>query len=326
MKAATQSRAKAAPAFADQYRSALRRYTSEASESALSQAYELGRRAMSEGKNLVEMVSVHHQALSELLATTNQERNAGILRAAVHFLAESVSPYEMAHRGFHDAIKALRRFNQTLEDEIRRIAHAVHDDAGQLLVAVHLALTELTLDLPELQRRRVAEIERLLQQVEKQLRTYSHELRPAVLDDLGWVPAIRFLASSVAKRAGIGIEVEARVVTRLPKPTETALYRIVQEALANAMKHAQAKQVSIRVFKNGHALCCSVEDDGAGFDMQTVRGDQTREGLGLIGMQERADSVGANLSIDSKRGKGTTILIRIPLEEKGHARTSRPGR
>ena len=120
-------------------------------------------------------------------------RHQELLTAAADFLAETLSPYEMAHRGVQDAIAALRQLNETLEEEIKRIAYAVHDEAGQLLVAVHLALAEVARELPEPQKEQVGRIEELLNQVEKQLRRYSHELRPTVLDDLGWIPAIRFL-------------------------------------------------------------------------------------------------------------------------------------
>src|SRR4029077_16595420 len=106
-----------------------------------------------------------------------------------------------AQRGVQDAIAALRQFNETLEEEIKRIAYGVHDEAGQILVAVHLALADLAGELPERQKEQVGRIEELLKQVEGQLRRYSHELRPTVLDDLGWIPAIRFLAEGVSKRA-----------------------------------------------------------------------------------------------------------------------------
>src|SRR5262249_3471360 len=151
--------------------------------------------AVLEGKSLAEIVSLYQRNLLELSSgvTTERER-AKMLKTGDLFLAETLSPYEMAYRGFQDAVKALRQFNETLEEEIRRVAHAVHDDAGQLLVAVHLALGELGRGLTTPQREQVAAIEVLLEQVESQLRRYSHELRPTVLDDLGWIPAIRSLA------------------------------------------------------------------------------------------------------------------------------------
>src|SRR6267378_293865 len=160
----------------------------------------------------------------------------------------------MAHRGFQDAVKALRQLNETLEEEIKRIAYAVHDEAGQLLVAVHLALAEVALELPEPQQAQLARIKEMLNQVEKHLRRYSHELRPTILDDLGWIPAVRFLADGISKRANLPIHIEAPNPERLPSAIETTLYRIVQEALTNAVKHAKAGNVWIRARKENALL------------------------------------------------------------------------
>src|SRR5467141_5377865 len=198
----------------------------------------------------------------------------------------------MAQRGFQDAVKALRQLNETLEEEIKRIAYAVHDEAGQLLVAVHLALAEVAPELPERQQAQVARIKELLNQVEKHLRRYSHELRPTILDDLGWIPAIRFLADGISKRANLPIHIEATVSGRLPSAVETALYRTVQEGLTNAVKHAKASGVWIRAWKERLALCCSIRDDGAGFDSQHVQTEPNRKGIGLIAMQERMSAIG----------------------------------
>ena len=186
--------------------------------------------------------------------------------------------YGMAHRGFQDAVKALRQLNETLEDEIKRLAYAVHDEAGQLLVAVHLALVEVALELPEPQQVQFARIKEMLNQVERHLRRYSHELRPTILDDLGWIPAVRFLADGISKRANLPIHVEAPNPERLPGAIETTLYRIVQEALTNAVKHAKAGNVWIRARRENALLCCSIRDDGAGFDIRQVQKTPQRKG------------------------------------------------
>src|SRR6195256_5122807 len=267
MKIAIRGQAKPHAGFEDEYRASLRGYAGGGGELALGRAYELGRRALAEQKSLLEMASLHHQAVLALVGgAESEERREELLRSSGEFLAECLSPYEMAHRGFQDAVKALRQLNETLEEEIKRIAYAVHDEAGQLLVAVHLALAEMALELPKPQQAQFARIREMLNQVEKQLRRYSHELRPTILDDLGWIPAIRFLAEGIAKRAGLPIHVDATISGRLPGAIETTLYRIVQEALTNAVKHAQANNVWIRAWREDLALCCSIRDDGRGFD------------------------------------------------------------
>src|SRR6202790_329353 len=314
MKTATKRKTKLPPTFEEEYRSVFGEYAQHGGEAALSRAYDLGRRAISEKKSLMEIAYLHHQAFHGMLANTQgTARHQKLLAAAAEFLAETLSPYEMAHRGVQDAIVALRQFNETLEEEIKRIAYAVHDEAGQLLVAVHLALADVARELPKPQKEQVGRIEELLNQVEKQLRRYSHELRPTVLDDLGWIPAIRFLAEGVSKRANLPIQVKTKVAGRLPSPVEIALYRVVQEALTNVTKHARASGVKIQVHRKGRELCCSIEDNGGGFDVRALQSDRQHVGLGLSGMRERVTAIGGTLSITSVVGSGTKLLINVPI-------------
>src|SRR5713226_10066568 len=246
MKIAIRRKAKPHAGFEDEYRSSLREYAAGRGEPALRRSYELGRLALAERKSLVEIASLHHQAVLGLVrGAKSEKRRDELFQAGAEFLAECLSPYEMAHRGFQDAVKALRQLNETLEEEIKRIAYAVHDEAGQLLVAVHLALSEVASGLPERQQAQFARIKELLNEVDKHLRRYSHELRPTILDDLGWIPAIRFLADGVSKRANLPIHIDATISGRLSISVETTLYRIVQEALTNAVKHAKASNVWI---------------------------------------------------------------------------------
>src|SRR5467141_53965 len=256
MKTATKRRGKTPANFEEEYRSAFGEYTRSGGEAALGRAYVLGHPATTEKKSFMEIAFMHHQAIHGMLAEApGAARHQELLKAAGDFLAEMLSPYEMAHRGVQDAIAALRHLNETLEEEIKRIAYAVHDEAGQLLVTVHLALAEVARELPKVQQQQIGRIGELLNQVEKHLRRYSHELRPTILDDLGWVPAIRFLAEGVSARAGLPIHIDAAFSGRLPGPVETALYRTVQEGLTNAVKHAKAKNIWIRAFRERDALC-----------------------------------------------------------------------
>lgn len=323
MKAVTQRKAKSQVGFEGEYQSCLHDYVAGGGEVALGRAYELGRRALAERKSLVEMVSLHHQAVLALARhPAGETRLVEFLPATAEFLAECLSPYEMAHRGFQDAVNALRKLNETLEEEIKRIAYAVHDEAGQLLVAVHLALAELAVGLPERQQAQFGRIKEMLDEVERHLRRYSHELRPTILDDLGWVPAIRFLADGISKRANLPIRIDAAVSDRLPTVIETTLYRFVQEALTNAVKHAKANNIWIRAWREKSALCCSIRDDGAGFDARPNPRARLRKGLGLIAMRERVSAVGGTLQIESRPTRGTELSIRIPLEGN-HASSNR---
>jgi signal transduction histidine kinase len=212
------------------------------------------------------------------------------------------------------AEQALRAQNQRLEEEARRIAHALHDEARQLLVSVYLALDTLAAQLQPDARDRLSGIRSLLEQVEAQLRQLSHELRPTILDDLGLKPAIEFLADGISKRTGRLVLVNASIGGRLPDPVEIAMYRIVQEALSNVIKHAQATKAVVHLRRLPDALVCSIADNGRGFDASARSAHLHSQGLGLIGMRERVASLGGTFSIDSSPGRGTTLNIEVPLK------------
>ena len=122
----------------EQYDARLRQYLTDRSEAARGKAYELGRLFLADGISLIELSAIHHAALCEILKAGARESATDDLARAAEFLSECLSPYEMAHRGFQEAVDALRRMNQVLEQEIKRVAYAVHDEAGQLLVALQL--------------------------------------------------------------------------------------------------------------------------------------------------------------------------------------------
>lgn len=220
------------------------------------------------------------------------------------------------------AAQALHRLNARLEEEARRIAHALHDEAGQLLTSVYLAVAELAGELPGGGREKLESVSALLDQLAGQLRQFSHELRPVVLDDFGLVPALEFLAASVSRRRGLEIAIQASMDTRLPTVVETALYRIFQEALTNVAKHARARHVTIRLQQDDRMIECSIADDGSGFDPSAVCSKADKTCLGLIGMRERLAALGGTLSITSDRGQGTTLTMRIPRR----AAADSPGR
>ncbi len=212
------------------------------------------------------------------------------------------------------AEQALRSLNERLEEEAKRIAHALHDEAGQLLSSVHLALDEFASELPPEARGRLHPVKELLSQIEDELRGLSHELRPTILDDLGLLPALEVLADRVAKRNGIAITVQGDSGERLTPAAETALYRSVQEALTNVVRHARATRVHVEIRRDSGAVQCSVRDDGAGFDVPTVLSRRGHRGLGLTGIRERAGALGGTLEIRSAPGAGTELLINIPVD------------
>jgi signal transduction histidine kinase len=238
------------------------------------------------------------------------------LDRAQQFFDETLFPYEMALRGFTDATSAVRRLNETLEKEIQRIAHGVHDEAGQLLIAARLAMDGVAHELDPSFRGRLEEIGLILDQVEKQLRRLSHELRPTILDDLGLLQALEFLIGRISKKANVAIQIHSTLKDRCTPTIETAVYRVVQEALTNITKHAHSKNVEIRLSKVARTLQCRVHDDGVGFDVPSANSSTIHNGLGLIGMRERLNAVGGTLEIDSRVGRGTDLRIKIPWRSK----------
>src|SRR5882672_8322077 len=222
--------------LAGRYREILQEYLKEGGETLRSRGYELARQALTSGCGVLDMADVHHRALQQICKES--QCDARLLKAAGDFFAECLSPFEMSHRGAQEGSRALRHLNEFLEGELKRIAHALHDEAGQLLASVHIAVVDIASELPPRARLRFEKVERLLVQIEVELRNLSHGLRPTVLDNLGLVPALEFLADRVAKRNGLNVFVVGGAGGRLPTAVETALYRIVQEALNNAVKHA----------------------------------------------------------------------------------------
>jgi PAS domain S-box-containing protein len=209
--------------------------------------------------------------------------------------------------------EALRHVNDMLEDVAKRIAHALHDEAGQMLASVYLAVAEVARDVPSPWRERLARIWQLLDQVDTNLRRLSHELRPTILDDLGLLPAIEFLAEGVSRRAGIAVTVDGTTGGRLPPLLETSLYRTVQEALTNVMRHAQATRVTVRIERVEGLIRCSVSDNGIGFDAVDVFARRGDRGLGLTGIRERLRAFGGVLEIVTAPAMGTELIMTAPV-------------
>lgn len=296
--------------FPGRYRASLCKYLAAPGEAQRSRAYELGRRSLTEGLGVLDIAAAHGDALRSLRTSRATDAVPGaVVEAASDFLAECLSPFEMSHRGAREGARAWQRVNEALENEAKRIAHALHDEAGQLLAAVHIAIAEIAGELPARSRARLKEVRRLLDRIETELRNLSHELRPTVLDRLGLLPALQFLAESVARRTGIPIAVKGEDPGRLSPVVEITLYRVVQEALNNVTKHARASRACIELESGAERISCAVRDDGVGFRPEQV---QHAEGIGLMGIRERLNALGGSLRVSSRAQRGTTLRAEIP--------------
>jgi signal transduction histidine kinase len=206
--------------------------------------------------------------------------------------------------------EALSRVVETQEAERRRLARELHDGTGQALTSILLGLSsvEHAADLAAA-RAAAGSLRELVVATLQDVRQLSVELRPKTLDDFGLDPALRRLGQSVRETAGVDVQVEARIgPDRLPAEIETAVFRIVQEAIANVLRHAVAERVSIVATRRDGRISLVIEDDGQGFVI-----DAPVEGMGLAGMRERVSLLDGSIDIDSTVGLGTTIAVEIPL-------------
>jgi signal transduction histidine kinase len=297
-------------AWRDEFERALEEHLTRGEEAVLLSAYDLGRRALESGLGVLDVAGLVHEALCTVCAHEPGD-SLRVVKAAENVLLECLSPFEMAYRGVREANTALRGLNDLLEEQTRRISHELHDQAGQLLASVHMALDGLGRELPRGAAARLESVKGLLDGIEEQLRRLSHELRPTILDDLGLGPALEFLAEGVSARNGVRIALEALPDKRLPARVEAVLYRIVQEALNNVSKHAQASTVTIGVRSEEGVIRCAIRDDGVGFDVSAV-GRKDARGIGLIGIRERLARLGGALEINSAPGGGAELLVTIP--------------
>jgi signal transduction histidine kinase len=206
------------------------------------------------------------------------------------------------------------RLHDVLEKEAKRMAQSLHDEAGQLLAAVHLKLDELTWDLPAGECDPVRQLKSMLDELEGGLRRLSHELRPMILDDLGLLPAVEFLRQGVTKRTGLLIELKGSTVGRLPARIEMAVYRIVHEALGNIVKYAGAGRVRIAFLRDAEQIQCSVCDDGIDLDPSDVLAAESGRCLGIYSIRERVEDLSGTLSVRGCRGQGTELVASIPLD------------
>ncbi len=196
------------------------------------------------------------------------------------------------------------------EEERRRVARDLHDEVNQALTAILLRLEALAHDLPPERATEVAELKRLTSQAMDELLSLARQLRPSALDDHGLVPAIEAQLRAYGERAGVEAHLDAKGDPgELDEEKQTVIYRVAQEALANAGRHSRAANIDVELNAGCEGALLRVRDDGLGFDPVAVRDDGR---LGLEGMAERARLVGGELDLRSSPGAGTEVTLRLP--------------
>jgi len=218
-----------------------------------------------------------------------------------------------------------RQLLEAQEAERRRLAYELHDELGHGLTTLKLML-EMIKGTPEVGARRLQDSIKLVDDLVRQVRTLSLDLRPLMLDELGLVATLNWYVQRQAQRVESVIHFTADALEPRPHPAlETACFRVVQEALTNAARHAQARHVWVEVRQHDSTLSLRIRDDGVGFDVPATL-ERARQGtsFGVLGMAERLRLAGGHLEIHSTPGDGTEISARIPLHvEKKTARSGR---
>jgi two-component system, NarL family, sensor histidine kinase DevS len=230
------------------------------------------------------------------------------LRLAEVFALRAAVAVELSERVARDA---LRRVVAAQELERKRLARELHDETGQALTSILLGLRTVEEAHDEqAMRAAVGTLRDLVVHTLQDVRRLAVELRPKALDDFGLVAALERLTLTFSEQTGIEVDLEPQLDgTRLPGEIETVLYRIVQEALTNVLKHSQASHVSILLRRKDTSVTALIEDDGRGFVPE-----ETREGgLGLLGMRERVSLLEGRLQIESSATSGTTLVVEVPL-------------
>jgi len=229
----------------------------------------------------------------------------------LHLETISERRYEQSVRIRNELKELSAQLVDAQESERRAISRELHDEVGQSLGSLLMEIDNIAATRPAAEPpspQALQKVRDVAQGTLNVVRDMSLLLRPSMLDDLGLIPALEWQAREAFRRTGLSVSlVENNVSESLSDEYKTCIYRIVQEALNNASKHARATKVDVLVRQERDRIILTIQDNGAGFDSQRVRG------LGLMGISERVDRLHGNLRIESRRGQGTSLRVELPL-------------
>jgi signal transduction histidine kinase len=235
-------------------------------------------------------------------------------------LRESQEYYQVLFNEARQMQEDLRRLSAQIlcvqEEERKRISRELHDEIGQALTAIHVHLTLATRQTgmgATSSTGGIGTALRLLEETMETVHRFARELRPHMIEDLGLIPTLRSYVTAFGERISLRTGFRAcNSAEKIGDEQKAALYRVLQESLTNVAKHADAKQVmvTLRAIKRG--ICMEIKDDGKGFKIDS--GPNRKRRLGLLGMQERIRLLQGEFAVHSKRGKGTTVRVRVPFQ------------
>ncbi len=272
--------------------------------------------------NLVQATDRIREGDFEARADVFSEDEIGMLAVAFNQMADGLQTYRQEVQEKEAArVSLIRKIVQAQEDERKSVARELHDQLGQSLSNTLLMIESRCDGCPDHDRDRCERVKSGIRGLIDEVRRLAWDVRPSIRDDYGLDHALARYVEEMSKRVDFPIDYQCAVKPgseRLPNQIEVTLYRIAQEAMTNIIRHAEATQASVVLLYYDREVSLIVEDNGRGFDVASVEKDGGPP-LGLIGMKERAALVGGHFVLASELGKGTTLRVRIPLDEVDHA-------
>lgn len=278
--------------------------------------------------SLNQMIQTLNQRTVDLAASNRRLKQEIIQRKSVEeSLRKSERHYSKLLEQSRHMQEQLRLLSRQLllaqEEERKKISRELHDEIAQTLTGINIKLASLKTDAmvnAKGLQKKISSTQRLVEKSVDIVHRFARELRPAVLDDLGLIPALHSFMKNFAMRTGVRTRLTAfAAVEQLDTARRTVLFRVVQEALTNVARHAHASRVEVSIQKLPDGLCMKIIDDGKSFQVRRVLHAKGNIHLGLLGMRERLEMIGGSFNVESAPGKGTTICARIPLRN-GRAR------
>jgi signal transduction histidine kinase len=287
---------------------------------------ESAQRATKENNRLLQEKNETLRTHTAALARANQRLEHEIARRRKGELAIRKSK-EQYQTLFLESVVMQRKLRQLThqiisaqEEERKEISRELHDEVVQTLVGINVQLSALgkgaSLGLRQL-KTKIAHTQRLVENSVNAVHRFARELRPAVLDDLGLIPALHAYSKNLAARKQLKVQLTAFAgVEGLSNAKRTVLYRVATEALTNVTRHSHATQVTISITESPGAVQMEITDNGKSFEVEKTLKTKSGKRLGLLGMRERVEMVGGTLCIDSILNRGTTVRAQLPFDSK----------